>query len=1501
MNYNDIRNHHWRVAEGQKFVVFATSACRRKLERHLKSGGRIVDIAKEMDDFRFGRHSKRKEDKPIKNCPVKTPWGLFDRRQVHTEHGVGGTAKEGRWVYFRAKATQLNSDASEDELEHIYLIDFTYPKRNFDPCRANYHSASELVNSQASQVNGPHTESQKYTISEPILVGIDNDDLLRWMKSRVNFRLTDEQIEAIEQPAPLFINGQAGSGKSILLAFRLAEVYNARKEKESRPLFTAMSPSVIEQVEEDVRDYLERHYPDSLEDFDNDLENQKGPNWRSVPDVVFKSVQDIFLSMMKSDQALHFTTDGKKLDVQRSVGYGLFRNWFNSLTSVDRLTADFAWFGIRSIILGGALRFIDGFNEDDTAEPSSKGGYVPMEQFRNQPGHHWFSSVYIQELYAVFDKYQSWKSSSRMFDDMDLAIAALRNSAEIEPAFTELYIDEAQDLTPLELNALMLLLKPERRHHLILAGDPQQTINPTGFDWDAIRSMIHDMVNANAEPWQRHDVAQPFNITTNFRSTAEVVDVGNLVLKQSRFYNKETHVDQKASATNHGDKPLLIPLDLIGEEHLHELFFDPNLAENRQNIVLASDVFQMNQCIDEIKNLKTVSDTSEHRFETIVQVKGREAPAVILYRPTWRLDDEDKPYLIEKNDFGLRNALNEARKVKIRFLFNQIYIGVTRAEYRLIIIEDGHKIDRILSPLFDSTVNVVKDRVRAEIAIDAFLQHSRDNIDPEEAAKKNYKKYQDSGRDTMYLEWAISDANRAGNDRLYYSYLAEYEENLAVVEIEDASLHRTKAAEYWAKIGNYWKAFENYQANSDWKMAWSTLNSEGNRHAFERMGPAHRRLLGFLARDPSMIDTLWDEMADSLGSLNGLMDEWQKLPLINQKPELIDDALYVLLSRVNSSERVRISLMLLLPNLLSGQSRYVQKLNQQIESEGIQIDNETALRVHESMMSNSFREYFINTGAVLTKFISLKQEELESTHDIQSKIQIVKSLCEIGEDREAELFLLQLQDDHEYREQTDGDRRLDFQKTLSMLDDNTTLLKKFGIEQLRNFDNFSPKKAPVPAIFRYLRTINGLATPSDNHPDFWAHADFAKKIKQTSIFAFRESEDLLKDKGRGFTKYVELTGPDDGLKWVVLKGKTEDFAACWQEMKQSPTLDEVREKVAFHINNLGAKDLKLTDKIEQLLALGKKDSFNPLKSIKEDDLTHWMKLFKVKKPTKSDLSDLQAARAKMNRIPQLHALVTELDRLISQIPRELDEVLADLGKHSVDEVLNQVVRVKSASWDDVIEPIQSWPGYITWVKRFSKRLADRTSSDWETTMSSLQAWKAKLGTDTDASFFRLICQFPEGPGADLTEFCLMLLKWEELGANDESSFIEKIRESQYDELDQAHSWEYLQPISNAINNEDIPHALRAAIYAHTIWYCNEFTLTASGGGKPTVDQMKERIALFNPSKKMSTKTSRTVALTAMDDSTMRMLPKENKDALREAYVVIRALLKRREETKNAAK
>ncbi len=60
-------------------------------------------------------------------------------------------------------------------------------------------------------------------------------------------------------------------------------------------------------------------------------------------------------------------------------------------------------------------------------------------------------------------------------------------------AFDTIYVDEAQDLTMVEFQ----VIRPTPSHEwssssprLVIGGDPLQTINPTGFSWDALQVFL---------------------------------------------------------------------------------------------------------------------------------------------------------------------------------------------------------------------------------------------------------------------------------------------------------------------------------------------------------------------------------------------------------------------------------------------------------------------------------------------------------------------------------------------------------------------------------------------------------------------------------------------------------------------------------------------------------------------------------------------------------------------------------------------------------------------------------------------------------------------------------------------------------------------------------------------------------------------------------------------------------------------------------------------------
>ena len=56
---------------------------------------------------------------------------------------------------------------------------------------------------------------------------------------------------------------------------------------------------------------------------------------------------------------------------------------------------------------------------------------------------------------------------------------------------------------------LMAHLKADRKKQLILAGDPLQTINPTGFDWDTLKALMwRTLVDCRSMTVQPHNKLQ---------------------------------------------------------------------------------------------------------------------------------------------------------------------------------------------------------------------------------------------------------------------------------------------------------------------------------------------------------------------------------------------------------------------------------------------------------------------------------------------------------------------------------------------------------------------------------------------------------------------------------------------------------------------------------------------------------------------------------------------------------------------------------------------------------------------------------------------------------------------------------------------------------------------------------------------------------------------------------------------------------------------------------
>ena len=63
-------------------------------------------------------------------------------------------------------------------------------------------------------------------------------------------------------------------------------------------------------------------------------------------------------------------------------------------------------------------------------------------------------------------------------------------SMQSAEGFDEIILDECQDITALEFECLKSFVYSEDSRRFTFAGDPLQTLNPTGFDWARIKAMF---------------------------------------------------------------------------------------------------------------------------------------------------------------------------------------------------------------------------------------------------------------------------------------------------------------------------------------------------------------------------------------------------------------------------------------------------------------------------------------------------------------------------------------------------------------------------------------------------------------------------------------------------------------------------------------------------------------------------------------------------------------------------------------------------------------------------------------------------------------------------------------------------------------------------------------------------------------------------------------------------------------------------------------------------
>lgn len=523
-----------------------------------------------------------------------------------------------------------------------------------------------------------------------------------------NLALSPEELAILDgvssnaENLPLIIDGRAGSGKSTMLSFIFASLYLRQAEVggDEVPVFLSYNKRLLDSSRRNVRGILKSNAQVFVQSKTREAINRNLDTFLTFQEYLFEHLS---LSQRDAFPESHY------------VSYSIFKNAYQRQPPASKLvppkiqlpshvSAEFAWFGIRQFIKG--LFLPDGASDfeslDELGEAfeglSSKARTISFDDL---------TTIY-QEVYCPWYKVQL--SENNLWDDQDLVRQALRSLGENEIPKTRripgrvaaIVCDEVQDFSQQDLQFIvnsshLLRTRPTGRTSafpLIFAGDPMQTLSPSGFRWARLKSQMWESLETLG-------VERPINVRTlryNYRSRGDIVRFSNSIqaLRRDRDgarldetdYEPATPWGEDESPTStefsHLEKYIVNDTDDLDESRLREI---SQFLRDAAVLVPCEEggegaYILGNKILRTAFSETTTSNVPELVFSASL-AKGLEFDNVVLF------NFGDALAKIEEE--------NRARGFDFpqRFLLNKLYVSATRAIKNLIIIDTRQGDERL--------------------------------------------------------------------------------------------------------------------------------------------------------------------------------------------------------------------------------------------------------------------------------------------------------------------------------------------------------------------------------------------------------------------------------------------------------------------------------------------------------------------------------------------------------------------------------------------------------------------------------------------------------------------------------------------------------------------------------------------------------------------------------------------------------------------------------------
>lgn len=588
-----------------------------------------------------------------------------------------------------------------------------------------------------------------YTLTEPMIRSVLANDL--W--AEFPFDLSGDETRIIlHSDTSNLILGRSGTGKTTCLVFKLLAKYAAgcafTAEQHPRQLLLTRSTELANKLK-DYIDRLIRTLPtntiDPGEQQEEELPLLDGKNDDDQPYTIFNLQNDSFPFVSTFDRLLEilentvkyvdqegfpFTNEdgdvsdalGKDQSDQSDTSEEEYLRWKPSTKDTITQFVDFQSFRldywprfpaalIKNLPIELAFAEIMGvikgsLSSRETLKPLSRQAYLELSS-RVAPT--FTLETEKSRMYDLFEKYQALKLHRLEMDGVDRVtklIKAVRDNQRLRDylgaKFSEIYIDEVQDLRCLDIELLLSILKEGRAFHF--AGDTAQTISQDShFRFQDIKALFYDHFADAASLANQPELSRPrlFMLAKNYRSHQGILSLASLVMEMLWNGFPET-VDRLEPEIGqiHGPIPVFL---LDCNVQMLALSDTSSDEQPKQNLDFGAE--QAIIVRDQSTKVKLQAELKDQALIlTVLQSKGMEFEDVFLWNfftdspcpGGWRCLDTLKT---KSGNFDSMKHAAMCSELK------QFYVAVTRARIRLSIIESEEALAARVADLLKQDVS----------------------------------------------------------------------------------------------------------------------------------------------------------------------------------------------------------------------------------------------------------------------------------------------------------------------------------------------------------------------------------------------------------------------------------------------------------------------------------------------------------------------------------------------------------------------------------------------------------------------------------------------------------------------------------------------------------------------------------------------------------------------------------------------------------------------------